>query len=217
MNKLPHLSDFPLAVRLLITSFLLTLGLEYAVAGLYTQQQFGFSYKSLVSTFSESQKGKEQHMMEMEKHLSDMEKHFREMGIPMNQQDSAAAPKANQFGETEITLEQVEEMPHRVDLKLLLQDGHVHFFSIGAMNLLMGACLLFTRLSDRWKIILTPLPFAFSIVNYASMFMIKYVADSFAYLILLSGILMGVSFAFEFFYTLYEIWFVSKKESFHEK
>lgn len=216
MIKLPHLSDFPLAVKLLVTSFLLTLGLEYGVAGLYTQQQFGFSYQSIVGTFSESKKGKEQHMMEMEKHFSDMEKHLREMEA-MSPQDNKVAPKDNQFGETEITLDQVQEMPHRVDLKLLLQDGHVHFFSIGAMNLLMGACLLFTRLSDRWKVVLTPLPFAFSVVNYASMFMIKYVADSFAYLILLSGVLMGVSFAFEFFYTLYEIWFVSKKESSHEK
>ncbi len=111
--------------------------------------------------------------------------------------------------EVPITLDQIEEMPHKVDLKLLLQDAHVHLFSHGVLSLLMGVLLFWTQLSEKWKIILIPLPFIGGTLDFAAMFLVKFLADGFAYLIILSGMLTGISFMIVFFLSLYEMWIKS--------
>ena len=192
MMKPIALSHLPVSAKVLVTCFLITLGFGNIAAGVYTQKYVVISYESLVDTYS----GRE---------------HDHPHPHPHPHEEEGLAPStmrtpANEYGEIPITLDQVKEMPHRVDLKLLLQDAHVHLFSHGVLSLLMGVLLLGTRLSETWKIILIPLPFLGGTLDFAGMFLLKFVADGFAYLVIAAGSLTGISFVIVFFLSLYELW-----------
>lgn len=179
--KFTPLRLLPLTVKVLITCFLVTLSLGNIAAGVYTQKYVVISYESLVETYSE--------------------KDDVEVVAP------SLSAHTNEFGEREITLDQVREMPHRVSLKLLLQDAHVHLFSHGVLSLLIGILFLWTQLPERWKLILIPMPFLGGTLDFVGMFLVKFLADGFAYLIIFSGALTAVSFLIVFFVSMYEMWF----------
>lgn len=182
--KLIPLNQLPLTWKLLITCFLLTLSAGNVAAGVYTGKYVGISYDAMVQTYSER----------------------NEDNFPIPE-----TGKTNEQGEMEIQLNEIPEIPHRVDLKLLLQDAHVHLFSHGVLSLLTGVLLIWTRLPEKWKLILIPLPFLGGTLDFAGMFLVKFVADVFAYLILFAGFLTGISFTIVFFIALYEMWFVRIK------
>lgn len=188
MKFLP-LSQSPLSTRVLITSFLITLALGNVAAGVYTQKYVGISYESLVETYSERDRGPI-----MQHSHGDEGKHLHAMGA------------GAEYGEVPISLEDIREMPHKVDLKLLLQDTHVHIFSHGVLNLLLGCLILLTQIQEKWKVILIPLPFLGGVLDFGGMFLVKYVADGFAYLIIFAGALSGICFIIVFFLLLYEMW-----------
>ncbi|MBI5427969.1 MAG: hypothetical protein HZA02_06790 [Nitrospinae bacterium] len=190
--KLPPLSGLPLSAKLLVTCFLITLAFGNVAAGIYTQKYVGISVESLVETYSE--RDREHGGAE----------HSRDGGAPHTQDESPA----NRFGETPITLDQVREMKHRVDLKLLLQDAHVHLFGHGVLSMFLGILVFWTRLSEKWKIALIPLPFLGGTLDFAGMFLVKFVADAFAYLIMAAGTLTGIGFVVVFFVVNYELWFL---------
>ncbi|MBI4388749.1 MAG: hypothetical protein HY580_01100 [Nitrospinae bacterium] len=190
--KLPPLSGLPLSAKLLVTCFLVTLAFGNVTAGIYTQKYVGISAASLVETYSE--RGREH----------DGAAHAHDGGAP-HTHDGGPADRS---GETPITLDQVREMKHRVDLKLLLQDAHVHLFSHGVLSMFLGVLVLWTRLPEKWKIALIPLPFLGGTLDFAGMFLVKYAADAFAYLIIASGALTGTAFAAVFFIVNYELWFL---------
>jgi len=102
-------------------------------------------------------------------------------------------------------------MPHKVGLKLLLQDAHVHLFSHGVLALCIGILFLWSGLSTVWKLALIPLPFLAGTLDFAGMFLVKFVADGFAWLILFAGGLNGLSFSVAFFLACYEMWFLPLK------
>lgn len=179
MNWTP-LSQTSPAVKLLVSCFLITLALANLAAGIYTGKYIGLSYDALVKTYSE-----------------------REPDRHHETKDSA-----NEFGETAISLDEVEDTPHKVNLQLLLQDAHVHLFSHGVMSLCMGILFLWFQIPEPWKWVLIPLPFLGGTLDFAGMFLIKYVADGFAYMVLGAGSLMGISFAAAFFLAFYEMWVV---------
>lgn len=190
--KLIPLCKLPLSAKVLMTCFLITLGFGNIAAGVYTQKYVGISYESLVQTYSEREAEHDHpHPQESPEALSSPTRDYEATG------------------EIPITLDQIEEMPHKVDLKLLLQDAHVHLFSHGVLSLLMGALLFWTQISERWKIILIPLPFLGGTLDFAGMFLVKFLADGFAYLIIFAGTLTGISFAIVFFISLYEMWILS--------
>lgn len=190
------LSHLPVSAKVLVTCFLITLGFGNIAAGVYTQKYVVISYESLVDTYSDRE------------HDHPHPHPHEETGLdPLFMRTPA-----NEYGEIPITLDQVKEMPHRVDLKLLLQDAHVHLFSHGVLSLLMGILLLWTRLSETWKIVLIPLPFLGGTLDFAAMFLVKFVADEFAYLIIAAGSLTGISFVIVFFLSLYELWILPLKK-----
>ncbi|MFQ5673947.1 MAG: hypothetical protein ACE5G9_12745 [Nitrospinales bacterium] len=196
MMKPIALSHLPVSAKVLVTCFLITLGFGNIAAGVYTQKYVVISYESLVDTYSDRE------------HDHPHPHPHEETGLdPLFMRTPA-----NEYGEIPITLDQVKEMPHRVDLKLLLQDAHVHLFSHGVLSLLMGILLLWTRLSETWKIVLIPLPFLGGTLDFAAMFLVKFVADEFAYLIIAAGSLTGISFVIVFFLSLYELWILPLKK-----
>jgi len=182
MNLIP-LSRLPLTVKVLLSCFLITLGFGNIAAGVYSQKYVGLSYDAMVQTYSERQTPRE------------------DVGMP-----------ENVSGEIPITLGDIEQKPHTVNLQLLLQDAHVHIFSHGVLSLLLGILFIWTGFSKQWKLVLIPLPVLGGLLDFAGMFLVKFVADGFAYLILFAGTLMGVSFTIAFFRVLYELWFMKNTE-----
>lgn len=177
MNWTP-LSEMPLSVKLLISCLLVTFALEALAAGIYTGKYVGFSYDALVRTYSERE--------------------------PAHRRDGKES--TNKFGEVPISLDEVEDTQHKVNLQLLLQDAHVHLFSHGVMGLLTGILFVWFQIPEKWKWALIPLPFLGGTLDFAGMFLIKYVADGFAYLVLGAGSLFGISFTIAFFRAFYEMW-----------
>ncbi|MFQ5716452.1 MAG: hypothetical protein ACE5GQ_05065 [Nitrospinales bacterium] len=215
--KLTPLSRLPVSAKILITAFLITLAFGNVAAGVYTQKYVGISYQSLVETYSEREEGEENHSHpHPHPHEGEDSSHFREGANGakpggLEWEKKLMNMEANKFGEIPITLDQIKEMPHKVDLKLLLQDAHVHLFSHGVLSLLMGILFFWSQIPERWKIVLIPLPFLGGVLDFAGMFLVKFLADGFAYLIIFAGSLTGISFAIVFFLSLYELWVVPFK------
>lgn len=216
--KLIPLSRLPVSAKILITAFLIVLAFGNIAAVVYTQKYVGISYESLVETYSERREEEDHSHPHPHPHPHEGE----DITYSREGEDGAQLSglewekdlmniEANEFGEIPITLDQIEEMPHKVDLKLLLQDAHVHLFSHGILSLLMGILFFWSQISERWKIILIPLPFLGGVLDFAGMFLVKFLADSFAYLIIFAGSLTGISFAIVFFISFYELWVVPFK------
>lgn len=204
MKKLT-LSEFPATVKLLITCYLITLGFGNIAAGVYTQKYVGISYDSLVATY-----GEDSHDHDAD-HSHPHEEDHEHPGPQDGSEYRMPEGLVNEFGEVEISFDDIQEMPHKVDLKLLLQDAHVHLFSHGVLSLTMALLIVWTRLPVLWKYLLIPIPFLGGTLDFAAMFLVKFVADGFAWLILFAGGLMGLSFTIVFFLSLYEMWLLPLK------
>ena len=99
----------------------------------------------------------------------------------------------------------------------LLSESHTHALGMGTMFFSMGLIFLFTRTLPGWlkKFVLVD-SFAAILIAVSSFWLIKYVAKEFAWLMMLSGMMLGFCAFFEIMVPLYEMW-IKDKEFFKKK
>ncbi len=83
--------------------------------------------------------------------------------------------------------------------------AHTHLQSIGLIFLVLGLVFSFTSVSDKLKIILVSTPFLALVMDFGSRFLAKYY-QNLVYLMMVSGGLIGLSFAIMILWPLYEMW-----------
>lgn len=101
------------------------------------------------------------------------------------------------------------EIVEPVTLEKLVHNRHIHVLIQSLLFLPLGILILLTTLPEKTKNILFALPFIAILLESIGMFLTRYLADQFAGLILISGILMGISFGLIFILSLYELWIKS--------
>ena len=82
-------------------------------------------------------------------------------------------------------------------IEVLLLTTHTHIIAFAIIFLVVGALMFFTNsLPSKWKFFLMIEPLISTLVTFGSFFAIRFVHSSFVYVIMVSGILMYVSFYF---------------------
>ncbi len=92
----------------------------------------------------------------------------------------------------------------------LVRSSHIHLFGMSIIFYLLGRIFLLTELPPLIKRTAVILPFVAIFVDIGSWWFTKY-AYVFAYTVQIGGALMALSFAFQSFMSLYQMWFMKTK------
>jgi hypothetical protein len=102
----------------------------------------------------------------------------------------------------------VAQTDHGVAIGTLVRVSHIHMFGITFIFSIMGFIFSHAYVRHRYfKSVLIALPFLAIIVDIGSWWLTK-VSLVFAYTVFVGGVLMGVSFAVQWFVCAYQIWFL---------
>ncbi len=94
-------------------------------------------------------------------------------------------------------------------LPTLLRVAHIHLFGISVILVFVGKIFLMCEMNKIAKRILVALPFATMVLDIGSWFATRIYPD-FAYVIVLSGALMGLSIGIQILVSIYQLWFYPK-------
>ena len=84
--------------------------------------------------------------------------------------------------------------------------SHTHISAWGMMFLLILIIFAFSNFSGKLKSILALLSFVFIVIDQATMWLTRYVAEPFAWLFMISGGVLGFLFYLLIVLNLYELW-----------
>jgi len=109
--------------------------------------------------------------------------------------------------------EEVSEMI-KVDtgasVKSLVRVSHIHLFGIAFILFFVGRVFILCEMPVTVKRITVAIPFLAMLLDILSWYITK-IIPGFAYVVVLSGALMGVSFAAQVLISLYQMWFYKPK------
>ena len=102
--------------------------------------------------------------------------------------------------EEEFSFDEVEETKvqkiARPSFKKIIAEGHFHLFGMASFFLGLAIFGLFTSLSETWKMVAVGSPFVAIIIDNLSFMAIRFIGPQFAYLTIIAGSFMGISFTF---------------------
>lgn len=88
----------------------------------------------------------------------------------------------------------------------LIQEHHVHLFSLSMLFVLVGIVFTLTRLPEIVKAVFVALPFMGMLLDFTSFWLLVFVSPGFAFLAMAFGGLMGFAFFLIIGRPLYEMW-----------
>ncbi|MHA1569785.1 MAG: hypothetical protein ACTSXZ_09965 [Alphaproteobacteria bacterium] len=230
-----HYSDFPLSMRALYTGALLVLGIGYLFAMLHTYNSHagrdglpGLSVHDLMIAYSGNKedsrieaalKGPMAEMLPADEKNVFMawvrggarEDVFDAKLAPVIQKrclachDGGNPHIANLDGYKNVAA--FAELDTGADIFTLVRVSHIHLFGITFIFFIVG--LIFTHAFIRpvwFKALVIVAPFVAIILDIASWYLTK-LFTPFAWIVLLSGAIMGMCFAYMWVVSMYQIWF----------
>lgn len=97
-----------------------------------------------------------------------------------------------------------EEYPKSLESMILNTHAHVNSFAI--ISLLIGAIFYFNSIiNNSFKLFLLIEPFISIIITFSSMWLMRYVNDSFVYVLIVSSLLMYICWSAMILISLYEV------------
>ncbi len=110
-------------------------------------------------------------------------------------------------------VQKTTEEDRGADLFTLVRVSHIHLFGLTFIFFLIGGIFIHSYIRYEWlKITMIVLPFVAIIVDVSSWYITKYF-EPFAWVVIGSGALMGLSFAFQFTVSMYQMWFYKLPEN----
>ncbi len=104
-----------------------------------------------------------------------------------------------------------------MNLHTLVRVSHIHLFSITFIFFIVGYIFTHAYVRPTWlKCVLIAAPFLMLITDVASWYLTK-VWEGFAWVVIGSGGIMGISFAAMWFISMYQIWFFKPSQELIEK
>jgi hypothetical protein len=92
----------------------------------------------------------------------------------------------------------------------LIRVSHIHLFGIAFILFFIGKIFLLCDLNVHVKRIAVAVPFVAMLLDVVSWFITKSIS-SFAYVVIFSGALMGISMGLQILLSVYQMWFYAKK------
>ena len=231
--------DISVSERILNTVFLLTIGLGYlaALANMYYTHQgldgkAGLSVEDVVISYhgSSSQtrlgtaikgimepnlkfKGDQDVILQWIQHGAD-EPEYNEKIAPILNRDCVLChtPSINPSLPDLTHYATVAEVAHAggATIPRLVRVSHIHLFGIAFILFFIGKIFLLCDLNVYIKRVAVIIPFAAMLLDVVSWFITKS-TPSFAYVVVYSGALMGISMSLQILLSIYQMWFYSRK------
>jgi hypothetical protein len=104
-------------------------------------------------------------------------------------------------------IQKVAKVDTGMSIETLVKLSHIHLFGIGLVTFVLGFVFTFTAIPVWLKNVVIVAPFAAVVVDIATWFLTKW-DPIFAYTVLVAGSVMGISWAFQIFVSLYQIIFL---------
>ncbi len=106
----------------------------------------------------------------------------------------------------------VSEVSHAggATLPTLVRVSHIHLFGIAFILFFIGKIFLLCDMNVHIKRVAVVIPFAAMLLDVVSWFITK-TTPSFAYVVVYSGALMGLSMGLQILLSIYQMWFYSRK------
>ncbi len=231
-----HYSELPYSQRVLYTSTLVVIGLAYVFAlinlfhtyaGRAGGNPFMVSYKDILTAYTGSGKGSRlesalrgpmSNMLPAEemntlitwvqeganraKYDADIKPLIDQRCMLCHDGSNPHLPNLNGYE----NLQKVAVQDTGTDVFTLVRVSHIHLFGLTFVFFVMGLMFSHAYLRPVWfKCTIIALPFFAVIVDIGSWYLTK-LYHPFAWLVLLSGGLMGICFAFMWVVTMYQLW-----------
>jgi hypothetical protein len=101
--------------------------------------------------------------------------------------------------------------PGGATIPTLIRISHIHLFGIAFILFFIGKIFLLCEINVYVKRVAMVVPFAAMLLDVVSWFITKSI-PGFAYVVILSGALMGLSMGMQILLSIYQMWFFSEKE-----
>lgn len=109
------------------------------------------------------------------------------------------------------------EEDHGMDVFTLVRVSHIHLFGLTFIFYLVGNIFIHSYIRHEWiKLSIIAVPFVFIALDIGSWYLTKFY-EPFAWLVVGSGALMGISFAFQFFVSIHQMWFYTLPPDIEER
>jgi hypothetical protein len=232
--------DISVSERILNTVFLLTIGIGYlaALANLYYTHQgldgkAGLSFEDVVISYHGGNDqtrlgtaingimktnlryiGDKDVIMQWIHHGAD-EPEYNEKIAPILNRDCVLChtPSVNPSLPDLTHYATVSEVAHAggATIPTLVRVSHIHLFGIAFILFFIGKIFLLCDLNIYVKRVAVVIPFAAMLLDVLSWFVTKEIS-SFAYVVIFSGALMGLSMGLQILLSVYQMWFYSDKQ-----
>ena len=194
-----RLARMPMSVKLLFTATLMTLGTGYIFALSNVALKVGFSSEEVALRYYGNEASREV--------LRDIEQ-SAEPGLAG--EAGVVEGEVLSFDEFEAELPAAEEEPivSIPSLEALVSEGHFHLFGYTTIFFLCGLVMVFAEIPSVLKNTLIIAPFVASVLDIWSILLTRFVGPGFAWLLMISGMVMALSFLMVFVIGIYQLWFI---------
>ncbi len=182
-----RLAGLPLPARLLLTAVLMTLGTGYLFALTNVALKVGFTSDDVALHYY----GNETSRKALE---------------PAPEAGAGEEEEALSFDDLDAAVpdEPIVSVP---TVEALVTEGHFHLFGYTSIFFLCGLVILFAALPLWLKNTLIVAPFAASVLDIWSMLLTRFFGPDFAWMLMISGFVMALSFVCVFVIGIYQMWF----------
>lgn len=189
----------PLAVKLLFTAALLTLGTGYIFALSNVALKVGFTPEEATLKYY----GNETSRAALEEMTNDT----------VSEEDAGVSEAEElSFDDMEESETQSEPLVPVPTFESLVTEGHFHLFGYVSIFFICGLIIVFAAIPRWLKGTLVLAPFLASVLDIWSMLLTRFVSPNFAYLLIISGMIMALSFLMVFVISIYQLWFIPETE-----
>ena len=237
--KVPHLKDFDSPVKVLFTGYLTAVAFGYffaLVQILFTHGmadgKFGLSVDDIVYSYYGNRSGtvlesklngsmkdnateNERFLMiqwardgaeESQYESSGVKKIIETKCVMCHNENASGIPDFTEFDE----IEEVTEEDGGATFASLTRVSHIHLFGISFIFMFVGLIFTFAETStNKYKCIAIGMPYIFLVVDILSWWLTK-LHPLFAWLVILAGGGMAISFAFMLIISIMEMWFFNQ-------
>lgn len=202
-----RLSKMSMPLKLLFTAALMTLGTGYLFAISNIALKIGFSQQEVAMRYYGNEASRRA-LQELEQDTT-----------PSDSEAGVVEEEAFSFDELDEDAAATESIVSIPTMETLVSEGHFHLFGYTTIFFLCGLVVVFADLPNWLKNTLIVAPFAASVLDIWSMLLTRFVGPGFAWLLIISGMVMSLSFLLVFVIGIYQLWFLheSKPEVIQEQ
>ena len=193
-----RLATLPMSMKLLLTASLLTLGTGYIFALSNVALRVGFSPEEVTLHYYGNEATRQA--------LRGGDEEAADAG------EGEAVVEGETFSFEELESDEAalpeEALVSIPSLDALVAEGHFHLFGYTTIFFVCGLVLVFAEMRRWLKHTLIVAPFAASVLDIWSMLLTRFVGPGFAWMLMIAGMIMALSFLLVFVIGIYQLWFL---------